>query len=128
MAAEDLDTGGARIGAVIVLENGETLRCRLLSLSREEARVDVYYAVGGDIALRGAGETRSVLVRGEPVPGDVVAVEREGIDRTAVVRRSVAVADIKSATFHRSGSEASLGLILSTFVGPAIGAMLALII
>jgi hypothetical protein len=128
VAAEELDAGGARVGAVVALASGETVRCRVLSLSRDTALVEVYYTIGGRTELRGTGDARYISVDGERVPGELVAVERDGADRTALVQRSVRLSDIRSATFHRSGSEASLGPILSTLIGPVVGALLALLI
>jgi hypothetical protein len=125
---EDLDAEGARVGAIVVMKSGETLTCRLLSLTRDTAVVESYYPVGGDVDVRGTGEGSYLSVKGVRIEGEVVAVEREGIHRTAVVRRSLRLADVHTATFHRSGSEASLGPILSALVGPIVGALLALLI
>ncbi|MFH1502103.1 MAG: hypothetical protein ABIG03_03555 [Candidatus Eisenbacteria bacterium] len=122
----ELEARDASVGAVVRLTSGEALSCRLLSLSTDALEVEVYYPVGGDVELWGTGEDRRVVSGGEQVAGDLVSVERDGVSRTAVVRRMVAVSEVTTATFHRSGSEASLGPILSLLVGPVIGALLAL--
>jgi hypothetical protein len=128
VAGEDIDAEGARVGAVIVLDGGETLRCRVLSLTPSEAVVDVYYIVGRGTELRGAGDERAVFVDGERVPGEFVAVEMDGVDRTALVRRTVALDAVATATFHRSGSEASLGPVLSALLGPIVGLIIGLLV
>ncbi len=124
----DLEAGGAQVGAVVVMGDGETFRCRVLSLSRETAIVEAYYVVGGDVALRGSGDERYIAVDGRRVPGEIVEIRLDEATRTVTLRRSLNVADIDTATFHRSGSEASLGPILSALVGPVVGALLALLI
>ncbi len=124
----ELEDRGADVGAVVTLENGDTFRCRVLSLSRDELLVEIYYPIGGDVELRGSGADLRVVVGGERVLGEITSIERDGISRTALVRRTIPVDDVSHATFHRSGSEASLGPILSLFVGPVVGALLALAI
>ena len=124
----ELDAGGADIGVAVVLKSGEALRGRLLSMTEERMLLDARYPIRGEVRLAGAGERRRVESNGAVVPGDLVAIERDGTERTAVVRRAVEVTDVLSATFHRSGSEASLGPLLSTLVGPLVGALLGLAI
>ncbi len=125
---EELDAAGARVGATVVMKDGQALRCRVLSLSRQRMVVDAYYTIGGETDLRGVGGDQYVYVGGERVDGDVMSVERSDGERTAVVRRSLSPSDVDAVTFHRSGSEASLGPVLSALVGPLVGALLALLI
>lgn len=126
VSVADLEGGGAEVGAVVTLTSGETVRCRLLSLSGEEMLVEVYYPLRGNVELRGSGPYRTVAMDGEPVRGELTTVERDGTQRTARVRRTILLNEIANATFHRSGSEASLGPILSAVTGPVLGALLAL--
>jgi hypothetical protein len=125
----ELESAGAQVGVAVTLTGGDELECRLLSLSSDDMLVDVYYRIGGEVQLRGTGSGRRVVSKGEEVPGELAAVVQESPGRrTAIVRRTIDLDEVSRATFHRSGSEASLGPVLSLFVGPIVGALLALLI
>jgi hypothetical protein len=128
VSAEDLAGGGADVGISVTLKSGETLRGRLVSLSDDRMVVDAVYVDGGDVSITGSGDNVSVLVAGVPVQGELISSSRDGGERTAVVRRVIDPADVADATFHKSSSDASLGPTLSLIVGPAVGALLALLI
>ncbi len=119
---------GADVGVAVTLTDGAEIKGRLLSLTEREMVVEIDYVVGGTIELRGSGERRRLLDHGAPVAGEVIAVERDAGGRVARVERVVPLDEVAKATFHRSRSEVSTGAILSLFVGPAIGAVLALAI
>lgn len=116
------------VGVVLDLASGETLRGRLLSIDGGEMTLEVHYAVRGDVRLTGSGDRRRLEDGGAPVPGELVSVERDGSERIATVCRTIDVGEIDRATFHRDAGEASLGPVLSSVVGPAVGALLALAI
>jgi hypothetical protein len=124
-----LEDGGAHVGVVVVLASGESINARLLSFSPEGMELETYHPIGGAVTLQGTGSDARLERRGKRIPGELVSVERgDGNSRTAIVRRTVPLDDVSSATFHRSGSEASLGPVLSLFIGPVVGALLALAI
>jgi hypothetical protein len=56
--------------------------------------------------------------------GGKVVVEADGPDGTGI-RRTFDLDQVSRATFHRERSEAVLGPIASLFLGPVIGALLA---
>ena len=125
----DLGDAGAHVGVVVVLESGESFSARLLSLSPDGMELETYHPIGGAVTLQGAGSDLRVERRGRQMPGELVSLERgEGGGRTAIVRRTVSLDDVSSVTFHRSGSEVSLGPVLSLFIGPLVGVLLALAI
>ncbi|MBD3347811.1 MAG: hypothetical protein GF400_01290 [Candidatus Eisenbacteria bacterium] len=123
-----LDAGGADVGVAVRLRSGEVLRGRLISLTDDELLLDTHHRLGVDVRLEGSAEARRVEVRGEAVPGDFVGVESGDTGRIAVVRRALDADEVARASFYRPAGEASLGPILSTFIGPGIGLLLALAI
>ena len=128
VASSELGALGADVGVVIRLEGGESVRGKLLSLAGDEVHAELIYEVGEGVELRGLGDRRRVVVDGEDAPGEIVAIEREGVTSVVRVRRAIRLEEIDEMTFHRSGREASLGPVVSAILGPVIGALLALTI
>ena len=124
--AAELDASGAEVGVVVRFSGGAAVSGQLLALDGDKARVELIYVLGGETDLRGTGDRRRLIVDGGDVPGEVVAVEREGIRTVVRLHRSVRLDEMEEMTFHRSGREASLGPLVSAVLGPAIGALLAL--
>ena len=128
VAAPELGAAGADVGVVVRLESGDVMSGRLLSLQGDDVHAELEYRVGEDAELRGVGDRRRVVVDGRNVPGEIVAIERDGVTTVARVRRRLKLGEIDEMTFHRSGREASLGPVVSAVLGPVVGALLALAI
>jgi hypothetical protein len=120
--------GGADVGVIVRTVEGEEIRGGLVSLTKREMVVVAVYVEGEGVEIKGVGGGRWVAVDGARVPGDLVGVERIDGVRVARVERTLPVVDVDRATFHRSGQEVSLATILSLFLGPSVGGLLALAI
>lgn len=123
-----LAEGGAEVGAKLRTSSGERMEGLLVSMTDSAVRLEVEYAVRGDVSIRGTGERRIVYSGDDPIPGELLRVERRDGLSYATVDRTVALEDVVSMTFHRSRSEASLSPILSAVLGPLVGASVALIL
>ncbi len=107
----------------------ESLVGTVVSITSTDIVVDVVYSHGGGVSIEGRAGDRRVVVRGTPVQGEVLEVERTDDGRvTATVRRTFPVRDIAFAEFAKSRRETTLGTLISQVAGPAIGLLLGLLI
>jgi hypothetical protein len=126
--AADLGAAGAEVGIRATMKSGETVAGRLLSMTGDLLVVEAIYEEAGGAEVVGRGSAARVVVDGGPVAGAVLGVEGARGARVARVERKLPVADVRSATFHRSGREASLGPLVGLMLGPLLGSLLGLLL
>lgn len=119
----ELEDSGATVWTRVVTVEGEVLTGRLLSLGASAVDIELRYPIEGDVRVRTRAGNSELLAGTEVVQGELTDVIREDDGRVALVRRSLRVADVESATFHESRGEQSLRSIISLLLGPTIGAL-----
>jgi hypothetical protein len=119
----ELEDSGTAVWTRAVTVQGEVLTGRLLSLSASAMDIELRYPIEGDVRVRTRVGTTELLSGAEVVQGELTDVIREDNGRVALVRRSLGVAEVESATFHESRGEQSLRSIISTLLGPTTGAL-----
>ncbi len=125
---EDVAESGADVGVRLTTVAGDELEGTLMSFDSERLIVEVPYLIGRGAELRGTGDDQTVVVEGEEVPGRVVRVVFEDNNRTAHVERTFPLNEVAQATFHRSTAETRSAPLVSTFLGPLVGLILAALI
>ena len=123
----ELGGSGASIWTRIVIEDGEELTGRLVSLDASGIVLELIYPIEGEVRLSTRlGETE--LFSGtQKVEGELVEVTEGDDGRDAVVRRRIRTSRVASATFHESSGEQSLRAIVSMLLGPTVGGLAAVI-
>ncbi len=124
----DVAEEGGNVGVVVTTGDGESHSGALVSMTEERLVVKVTYRLGARVSLAGVGESRRVLIDGEPVPGTLAGVDRENGERVARVTLVFALEDVARVTFHRSRTEARTAPIVSHLLGPIVGGLLSLLI
>ena len=125
---EAVAESGADIGVRLTTVAGEELEGALMSFDSERLVVEVPYLIGRGAELRGTGDDQRVVVEGEEVPGRVVRVVLKDNNRTADVERTFLLREVAQATFHRTTAETRSAPLVSTFLGPLVGLILAALI